>query len=78
MTPLSKRETDALTSLCKLLIDECLENHHKITALERSLNTHPEIETQYRKELAVVKQPEPSATFHAGLKKLNDALVGRP
>ena len=75
---MSKREAEALTALCRLLIDECVEANHKLLALETSLKTHPDIEAQYRKELAATKQSEPSATLHLGLKRLDDALAGRP
>jgi hypothetical protein len=78
MTPLSKRESDALTSLCNLLIEECVESNRRFLALERALKAHPEIEAQYQKELVAAKPPEPNATLHTGLKKLDDALAGRP
>lgn len=78
MTPLSKREVDALTALCNVLIETCVENSHKITSIERSLKDHPQIYSQYQKELGTLKLAEPSGKLHIALRGLEQALMGRP
>ena len=78
MTPLSQREVTALTELCNRLIAICIENSHKITALERSLKAHPAIQDEYRKELDIPKQVEPGQTLRKALQGLEQALMGHP